>query len=102
MSLIDEVPEPHLAARTGYHIEMLAEDRSGLLMDITSFLGARGIMLLSNSGRVLPGTGDAVITIEVQLDGLKELHALMDALEMIPAVRTAKLNNIETSQGAHP
>ena len=33
----------------------------------------------------------ALINIEVQLDGLLELHALMDALEMIPAVRAAKL-----------
>ena len=99
MSLIDDIPDAPSIMNPGYHIEMLAEDRSGLLMDITTFLGARGIMLLSNSGRVLPGTGDALITIEVQLDSLTELHALMDALEMIPAVRATKLINTQTSQG---
>ncbi len=102
MSLIDEVPEPVSTLLPSFHIEMLADDRSGLLMDITSYLGSRGIMLLSNSGRVLPGTGDAVITIEVQLDGLTELHALMDALEMIPAVRAAKPINLHESQGVKP
>ena len=101
MSLIDEVPQP-ASSLPGYHIEMLADDRSGLLMDITSFLGSRGIMLLSNSGRVLPGTGEAVIAIEVQLDGLTELHALMDALEMIPAVRAAKLIHTQESEGEKP
>ena len=70
---------------------MLADDRSGLLMDITAFLGSHGIMLVSNSGRVIPTTGEALIAIEVHLDNLIELHKLLDALEMIPAVRAAKL-----------
>ena len=89
MSLIEE----EAAAESGsgsFHVEMLADDRSGLLMDITTLLGSEGIMLLSNSGRVLPA-GEALITIEVQLEGLVELHKLLDALEMIPAVRAAKL-----------
>jgi (p)ppGpp synthase/HD superfamily hydrolase len=90
MSLIDEPVLPDRSSGSSFHIEMLADDRAGLLMDITSFLGVHDIMLLSNSGRVLPGTGDAVITIEVRLESLTELHKLMDALEMIPAVRAAK------------
>ena len=90
MSLIDEVASTDTAGNS-YHVEMLADDRSGLLMDITTFLGSHGIMLLSNSGRVIPSTSEAVITIEVQLDGLIELQKLLDALEMIPAVRAAKL-----------
>lgn len=89
MSLIDEPSVTE--SRASYHVEMLADDRSGLLMDITTFLGSHGIMLLSNSGRLLPNTGDALITIEIQLDNLIELHRLLDALEMIPAVRAAKL-----------
>jgi GTP pyrophosphokinase len=101
MSLIDEPVLPVHSSGTSFHIEMLADDRAGLLMDITSFLGVRDIMLLSNSGRVLPGTGDALITIEVRLESLIELHKLMDALEMIPTVRAAKLITNQISQGAN-
>ncbi len=90
MSLIDEVAAPEVSG-TSFHVEMLADDRSGLLMDITTFLGSRGIMLLSNSGRVLPNTAEALITIEVQLENLLAVHTLLDELEMIPAVRAAKL-----------
>ena len=91
MSLIDDVTASFELPGASYHIEMLADDRSGLLMDITTFLGSQGIMLLSNSGRVIRSTGDALITIEVQLENLIELNKLLDALEMIPAVRAAKL-----------
>ena len=77
----------HLAS---YSIEVLAEDRSGLLMDVTAFLGSHGIMLVSNRGRVLPDGTQAVIEIEVRLSGLPELLALMDALEMIPGVLQAR------------
>lgn len=90
MSLIDEVTSSDVTGAS-YHVEMLADDRSGLLMDITAFLGSHGIMLLSNSGRVIPNTGEALIAIEVHLDNLIELHKLLDALEMVPAVRAAKL-----------
>lgn len=90
MSLIDEVSATDVPGAS-FHVEMLADDRSGLLMDITTFLGSQGIMLLSNSGRVLPNTGEALITIEVQLETLPGLHKLLDELEMIPAVRAAKL-----------
>ncbi len=90
MSLIEEVTQAE-ATGASYNLEMLADDRPGLLMDITTFLGSQGIMLLSNSGRVIPGSGDALITIEVQMEGLLEVHKLLDALEMIPAVRAAKL-----------
>jgi len=96
MSLIDEAADG-MPGKASFHIEMLADDRSGLLLDITSFLGARGIMLLSNAGRVLPETGEALITIEVQQNDLVDVHTLMDALEMIPAVRTAKLTTTEAS-----
>jgi GTP pyrophosphokinase len=90
MSLIAEEAGPASVSES-FHVQMLADDRSGLLMDITTFLGAQGIMLLSNSGRVMPSSGDALITIEVRLENLLELHKLLDELEMIPAVRAAKL-----------
>jgi (p)ppGpp synthase/HD superfamily hydrolase len=90
MTLIDEASGPETVSNS-FHIEMLADDRSGLLMDIATFLGSQGIMLLSNSGRVVPASADALITIEVHLENLVELHKLLDALEMIPSVRAAKL-----------
>lgn len=89
MSLLDDpaavFTEPDGAGRN-FTIDVLAEDRPGLLMDITAFLGRAGIMLISNSGRVLEETGMAAIDIEVRLRGLVELDGMMDALELIPAV----------------
>ena len=86
LSLLEE-PSPAAPGRgQSFTIELHAADRTGLLMDVTTFLGEHGITLLSNSGRVVPGTAEALIRIEVALPGLLELHALMDALELIPAV----------------
>ncbi len=86
LSLLDDSPPPDAASGESFTIELHAADRAGLLMDVTAFLGEHGITLLSNSGRVVPGTSEAVILIEVALPGLLELHALMDSLELIPAI----------------
>lgn len=97
MSLLDElIPAAVAKAVSGgrvrdYTIEVLAADRSGLLMDITTLLDREGIMLISNSGRVLPGSSRAAIVIEVQLRDLLELHALMDTLELVPSVQETRL-----------
>ena len=99
MSLLDEVTlglTPQKTKGSSYTIEVLARDRPGLLMDITTCLGSRGIMLLSNSGRVLPESSNSVInnaaiTIEVKLEGMLALHSLMDALDFVPAVVQTRL-----------
>ncbi len=91
MSLLDETaPRRAQRPQTSFTIELCADDRSGLLVDISTFLDRLGIMLLSNSGRVLPDRSTVLIEVEVHLDGLLELYYLMDALEMIPAVREAR------------
>jgi len=91
MSLLGETGHRRSSdAQTSFTIELLAEDRSGLLMDITTFLDRRGIMLLSNSGRLLPDRSTVLIEVEVHLESMLELFCLMDALEMIPAVREAR------------
>lgn len=97
LSLIDEVAAPEICDRS-FHVEILADDRSGLLRDITTFLGSQEIMLVSNSGRVIPNTEEALITIEIRLQNLLEVHKLLDALEMIPAVRAAKLIDLPVSK----
>jgi GTP pyrophosphokinase len=74
------------AGEHNYSIEILAEDRPGLLMDVTIFLGRQGVTLVSNTGRVLPESNRAAIVIEVPLLGLRELLMLMDGLEQIPGV----------------
>jgi len=91
MSLLGETgPRRSSDAQTSFIIELLAEDRSALLMDITTFLDRRGIMLISNSGRLLPDRSTVLIEVEVHLEDTLELFCLMDALEMIPAVREAR------------
>ncbi len=96
MSLLEEPLVSQDLQQASFSITLVADDRPGLLMDITTFLGDHGIMLLSNSGRVNPATGDARITIEIRLGGLLEAFSLMDSLEMIPAVRTARLFSNDT------
>jgi (p)ppGpp synthase/HD superfamily hydrolase len=88
MSLLDELDASDDDAPSGvsYSVEILAEDRPGLLMDITIFLRRQGIALRSNTGRVLPERGQAVILIEVLLEDLLALCRLMDGLELIPGV----------------
>lgn len=91
MSLLDESgPRAPSETQRSFTIELRADDRSGLLMDIAAFFDRRGIMLLSNSGRVLPDRSTVLIEVEVHLEGLLELFCLMDALEMIPAIREAR------------
>lgn len=91
LSLLDDVPR-RTARGPGerYDIRMLADDRPGLLLDVTAFLDSQEIMLLSNSGRILPDAATAAIEVEVRLNDLLELFSLMDALEMIPGVRDAR------------
>lgn len=104
MSLLDDEPAvPGAAAQQSFLVEVVADDRTGLLMDITTFLRSRNIMLLSNSGRAIPETGDARIVIEIRLGGLLELYSLLDALELIPAIRTARLieNQDSRNQGVN-
>jgi GTP pyrophosphokinase len=87
MSLLDGTADTYDRSGSGssYKIDVLANDRPGLLMDITAYLGGSGIMLLSNSGRVIED-GMAAIDLEVRLPGVIELNCLMDAIELIPGV----------------
>ncbi len=85
MSLLDDSASAPLPVES-YIIELLADDRPGLLMDITTYLRRNDIMLVSNRGRVIHGTTMAAIDLEVRLGGVVELMRLMDGLEQIPSV----------------
>jgi len=106
MSLLDEVPIEGSMNRAeqgeSFSVEILARDRPGLLMDITVFLGRLGVTLLSNTGRVLPDGDRAAIVVEVKLEGLLELHKLMDGLEQIPGVlRSRRIDQQGESTSTH-
>lgn len=79
-----------------YTIELLADDRRGLLFDITSYLDHEGIPLLSNAGRVLPETSLASISLEIRLHGIEQLVRILEGLKQIPAVLQAR--RLETRQ----
>ena len=50
------LPDEEVGTGQSYTIEVLASDRQGLLLDITTYLNNADIPLVANSGRILPET----------------------------------------------
>ena len=69
-----------------YNINVRAQDRDGLLLDISTFLSKRGVQLLSNTGVVDPATQQASIAFSARLSGIHELVQVIDGLRQIPRV----------------
>ena len=80
------LPYDEVGTGQSYTIEVLASDRQGLLLDITTYLNNMYIPLVANSGRILPETRVASISLEVHLHSLEELVRILDGLKQIPAV----------------
>ena len=61
-------------------LEIQAEDREGLWLDVTNVLSARGLSLVATSGRVDPASGTAALTLELDLNDLCEVASLINRL----------------------
>jgi glycine cleavage system regulatory protein len=65
---------------------MRAQDRDGLLRDVTELLAGLGVPLRGNTGRLDPFTGQALLSLEVRLGTLRELAVLVERLGCLPGV----------------
>ena len=83
------LPEIRGRGREVFTIDVRAQDREGLLLDITSFLKESGVSLSSNQGSVDDATGIARIVLEVKLASFVELAIVIDGLRQIPGVLDA-------------
>ena len=97
MSLIPTASE---RASENYTIEVMAQDRPGLLFDIASYLEQHGMTLISNSGRVDPETAVASVILEVGFQSIIEFVHVMDGLMQIPSVLLTRRIESTISSGA--
>ena len=94
LQMVQDLPDPGeqqlnltaLFGREAFTVDLSANDREGLLLDVTTFLKDSGVSLLSNSGSVDPATGLARIVLELRLASLVELAVVIDGLRQIPGV----------------
>ena len=85
--------DPHrtdAAAARRYMLEIEANDREGLWRDIVAILSAQGLSMVANSGRVEPGSGSAVLTMELELQHLVAVARLIIQLREVPSVRAVR------------
>ena len=80
------------SGRTGrrHVLAIQAEDRDGLLRDITVLLSTRGLSLISNSGRADTVTGKAVLTLELELPSLLDAARVINVLREVRNVRRVR------------
>jgi GTP pyrophosphokinase len=84
------LPETKPLGREAFTVDVSANDREGLLLDVTTFLKDSGVSLRSNSGSVDPVTGLARIVLELRLASLVELAIVIDGLRQIPGVTAVR------------
>ena len=73
-----------------HRLEIQAEDRDGLWRDLTVVLSARGLSILANSGRVDTNTGMALLTLELELQGLYGVARVINLLREVQGVRAVR------------
>ena len=74
-----------------YRIAMRAEDRDGLLRDVTELLSTLHVSLVGNTGRVDAITGQAILSLEVRVGALRQLALLLERLQHLPGVIDSRL-----------
>ncbi len=96
---IEDAPEPERWVRAHWQgevkekfqstLEILADDRSGLLVDVTQQLFAMHLFIHSLNSRELKD-GSAVISATFTVNGLDHLQSVMDRLKGVEGVRSVK------------
>lgn len=76
-------------------LELRAEDRQGLLRDVTELLNELDLSLLGNSGRVDHATGEATMSLDVPIRSVREQAILVDRLRHLRGVLDARLGRRE-------
>jgi (p)ppGpp synthase/HD superfamily hydrolase len=86
--------QPRLVSVMGagtYRIEVRADDRRGLLRDVTQVLSELRLSLAGNSGRVDAQTERAELTLDVRVDDMAELAIVVDRLGHLEGVLDARV-----------
>ena len=73
-----------------YWVAIEADDREGLLRDVTALLSDQRVPLLANTGRVDPEKQLAYISIELRLSSLRDLTLVIEQLRQVPDVVDAR------------
>ncbi|MDZ7669171.1 MAG: HD domain-containing protein [Gammaproteobacteria bacterium] len=74
-----------------YRIAMEADDRDGLLRDVTQLLSELSVSLIGNEGRVDPATERAHLKLDVRVSTLRELAVVVERLQHLPDVFAARV-----------
>lgn len=74
-----------------YRIVIEAEDRNGLLRDVTQLLSELGLSLMGNEGRVDPHTERAHLKLDVRVSTLRELAVIVERFQHLPDVFAARV-----------
>ena len=90
LDLLTTVDGRETQSRRTYRVEVTAEDRVGLLRDITVILSDLHTPLVSNTGWLDPLTGRAEIGLELQIQNLHGLASVIEHLRHIEGVLAAK------------
>ncbi len=90
LDLLTTVDDRETQSRRTYRVEVTAEDRVGLLRDITVILSDLHTPLVSNTGWLDPLTGRAEIGLELQIQNLHGLASVIEHLRHIEGVLAAK------------
>lgn len=80
------LPQADMQAGDRYCLVIEAQDRDGLLRDITTLLSAAGASIVGSSSRLAESTGAAEVTVELRLDSLQSLALLIEQLVHVPDV----------------
>jgi GTP pyrophosphokinase len=76
-----------------FSVSIEAQDREGLLRDITSLLSDNHVSLLANTGRVDPEKSLAYVSLDLKLAGLRDLTLIIEQLRQVPDVVDARRVN---------
>ena len=75
--------EPVVALTT---IQVSGENREGLLSDVTQLLAAEHLSLIGATGRVSNSTGQAIITVEVELQDWQQMLQIINLILLLNGV----------------
>jgi GTP pyrophosphokinase len=91
---LDLLADPAGSVGSKRRIAIRANDRGGLLRDVTEVLGRLGVSLLANSGRVDAATGQAWLSLDIPDTGVRELATIIDQLGHIDGVLDVRVEGV--------
>ncbi len=74
-----------------YRVAIEAEDRHGLLRDVSQLLSELSLSLIGNEGRVDPATARAHLQLDVRVSTLRDLAVIVERLQHLPDVFAARV-----------